>query len=301
MLINKSVLTEVQRNISALFNKWFRSTETTWEKIAMKVTSTGSENTYKWLSKFPKMKKWIDEKSIKALKAFTYTIVNDDWEATIEIDRNDIEDDNLGIVGPEAQMAGYSAAMLPEEIVYDLLNGAFENKCFDGQYFCDTDHPVGDGVVSNKLTVALDCSTLALAKASFGAAKTMMRGFKDNDGRPLKCKPVVLVVGSALEDMAKTLQTADRLEDGKPNIYKGTFELLVSDEILSPTAWFLLDTSKPVKPLIYQERKAPTFVSQVDLNSDDVFNRRKFKYGVEARAAGGYGFWQMCVGSTGAG
>ncbi|MHB1401460.1 MAG: Mu-like prophage major head subunit gpT family protein [Thiobacillus sp.] len=49
-----------------------------------------------------------------------------------------------------------------------------------------------------------------------------------------------------------------------------------------------------------RERKAPVFVSQTDPEADDVFLRKSFKYGAEARAAGGYGFWQMSVGSTGA-
>jgi len=31
-----------------------------------------------------------------------------------------------------------------------------------------------------------------------------------------------------------------------------------------------------------------------------VFMRKKFRFGVEARAAGGYGLWQMSYGSTGA-
>ncbi|MCY1562484.1 Mu-like prophage major head subunit gpT [compost metagenome] len=103
----------------------------------------------------------------------------------------------------------------------------------------------------------------------------------------------------ALEDVAKTLLTADRLEDGKANIYKGTAELVVSGRLKSDTAWFLLDTSLPVKPFIYQERKAPDFVQQTDMASDDVFSRKKFKFGAEARAAGGYGFWQLAYGSTG--
>lgn len=33
--------------------------------------------------------------------------------------------------------------------------------------------------------------------------------------------------------------------------------------------------------------------------SDDVFNRKKFKFGAEARAAGGYGFWQLAYASDG--
>ncbi|MGK5722469.1 Mu-like prophage major head subunit gpT family protein, partial [Proteus mirabilis] len=30
-----------------------------------------------------------------------------------------------------------------------------------------------------------------------------------------------------------------------------------------------------------------------------VFKRKKFLFGAEARAAGGYGFWQLAYGSTG--
>ncbi len=91
----------------------------------------------------------------KALEAFKYAIVNDDWEATVEVDRNDIEDDTLGIYAPMAQEAGFSAKQLPDEIDADLKNNAFVNLCYDGQYFYDTDHPVADSSVSNKGTAAL--------------------------------------------------------------------------------------------------------------------------------------------------
>lgn len=301
MLINKSTLADIFRNLKTTFHKAFDSADSTWEKIAMKVPSTGSENNYKWLANFPRMRKWIGDKAVKSLQAFGYTIVNDDWEATIEVDRNDIEDDNLGIIAPQAQMAGFSAKQLPDEIVFALVNQGFAAKCYDGQYFFDTDHPVGKGTVSNKGTVALSIATQAAAKASFGAARTAMRNFKDEDGRPLGIKPTVLLVPPALEDTAKALMTVDRLEDGKPNLYKGACEVVVGDWLDSDTAWFLLDTTKPVKPFIYQERKAPVFVSQTNMDADDVFTRKKYKYGAEARAAGGYGFWQMAWGSTGQG
>jgi len=91
----------------------------------------------------------------------------------------------------------------------------------------------------------------------------------------------------------------ERLEDGKANIYRGTAELVVGDWLTDDDAWFLLDTSKPVRPFVYQERKAPVFVAMTDINSPDVFSRRQFKFGAEARAAGGYAFWQLAIGSTG--
>ena len=301
MLINKSSLSEIFKNLKATFNKAFTETETSWQKIAMLVPSSSGQNDYKWLSNFPKMRKWIGDKVVKALEGFSYTIVNDDWESTIEVDRNHIQDDELGIYAPQAQMAGWSAKQLPDEIVSDLVNGAFVNKCFDGQFFCDTDHPVADASVSNKGTIALSHATLAAAQASFGAARTAMRKFKDDEGRPLNIRPNVLLVPPALEDTAKVLMNNERLEDGKQNPYKGSAEVVVDARLTSDTAWFLLDTTKPVKPFLYQERMKPVFVEQTDMSSDNVFMRKKFRYGAEARAAGGYAFWQLCYGSTGDG
>lgn len=301
MLVNKSSIQAVFVGLKTLFNNAFAAAPSTWEKIAMKVPSSTGSNLYAWLSAFPKMRRWVGEKHVKNLQAYSYSVTNEDFEATVAVDRNHIEDDQLGIYQPQAQMAGYSAKQLPDEIVYELVNGGFISLCYDGQYFFDTDHPVAGGSVSNMSTKALSVATLAAAQSSYGAARTAMRKFKDEDGRPINCIPTVLLVPPALEDTARALLTVDRLEDGKPNPYKGTAELVVEARLTSDTAWFLLDTSKPVRPFIYQERKAPVFVQQTDAEAEEVFNRKKFKFGAEARAAGGYGFWQMAFGSTGTG
>lgn len=301
MIVNKQSLSAIFINLKTIFNNNFAAAPTQWSKVAMEVPSTGKQNDYAWLSNFPKMRKWIGEKAVKALSASKYTVVNDDFEATVEVDRNDIEDDNLGIYKPQAEMAGFSAAQLPDELVFAAVDAGFSKECYDGQFFFDTDHPVGKGVVSNKGTAPLSCDTLAAARASYGAARTAMGKFKDDEGRPLNVRPNILLVPPALEDTANLLMTVDKLEDGKPNPYKNTAEVVVAPWLTSDTAWFLLDTSKPIKPFIYQPRKKPVFVEQTDTQADDVFSRRKFKFGAEARAAAGYGFWQQAYGSTGAG
>ncbi|MEZ7186129.1 Mu-like prophage major head subunit gpT family protein, partial [Pseudomonas aeruginosa] len=108
----------------------FAAAPTTWQKIAMEVPSNTSSNDYKWLSTFPKMRRWIGAKVVKNLKAYKYVVENEDFEATVEVDRNDIEDDQIGIYSPQAKMAGYSAAQLPDELVYEAVNGAFTKPCF---------------------------------------------------------------------------------------------------------------------------------------------------------------------------
>ena len=306
MLVNASNLNSIFVGLKTVFDQAFSGAPSTWEKLATKVPSNTREEDYGWISTFPRMRKWVGDKVLRSLSAFKYTLVNDDFEATVEVDRNDIEDDTLGKYSVQSQGAGVSAKQMPDELVGDLPNNAFTEACYDGQYFCDTDHPVKNaagvvGSVSNKGTAALTCATLAAAIASYGAARTAMRKFKDDEGRPLGVRPTVLLVPPALEDIANVLMTAERLEDGKPNPYKGTAEVVVGDWLTSDTAWFLLDCSKPIKPFIYQERKAPVFVQQTDPQADDVFMRKKYKFGAEARAQAGYSLWQLCYGSTGEG
>lgn len=300
MIINKANLEAVFINLKTTFNKAFDAAPSIWEKTTMLVPSGSSQNNYNWLSRFPKMRKWVGEKFIKALEAYKYSIVNDDFEATVSVKRNDIEDDTLGIYAPMAQEAGFSAKQLPDEIDADLKNNAFTNLCYDGQYFYDTDHPVAGASVSNKGTAALSNANLAAASASYGAARLAIMGFKDEEGRPLSLTPDTLEVHPALEAVAKLLVEEDKLGDNSPNPYRGTATVLVNPRLTSSTAWLLHVTSRPVKPFIYQERKKPVFVQQTDMASDDVFMRGEYKFGAEARAAGGYGFWQLSYGSTGA-
>jgi phage major head subunit gpT-like protein len=40
---------------------------------------------------------------------------------------------------------GQAAAVHPDELVFALLAAGFATACFDGQYFFDSDHPVGAG------------------------------------------------------------------------------------------------------------------------------------------------------------
>ncbi len=63
-------------------------------------------------------------------------------------------------------------------------------------------------------------------------------------------------------------------------------------------AWYLLDTSRPLKPIIYQERIKPSLQALLDENNEDVFKRDLYHFGVRARGAAGFGFWQMAFKSS---
>jgi phage major head subunit gpT-like protein len=61
--------------------------------------------------------------------------------------------------------------------------------------------------------------------------------------------------------------------------------------------WYLLDTSRALKPLIFQDRKKPNFVSLTNPDDENVFMRDEYVYGVDARNNVGFGFWQLAYAS----
>jgi len=65
----------------------------------------------------------------------------------------------------------------------------------------------------------------------------------------------------------------------------------------SGSQWFLLDTSRAIKPLLFQERIPYSFQSLTAESDENVFKRDEYLYGVRARANAGFGLWQLAFGS----
>ena len=72
----------------------------------------------------------------------------------------------------------------------------------------------------------------------------------------------------------------------------------VSDDAGSGLSWYVLETRRALKPLIFQNRKSPNFVAITSETDDDVFKRAQYVYGVDARRNAGFGFWQLAHASN---
>ena len=196
------------------------------DQVAMKVGSSGRDETYGWMGQFPMMREWLGPRVVNNLKASSFTIVNRSFESTIAVKRNDISDDRLGVFKPMFQQMGHLAAQHPEERVFGTLRDGFLNKCHDGEFFFDTDRP-----------------TL---------------------------------------DVAGAPATYSNMQTG------------------AGPAWFLLDTSQGIKPLVWQEREPYTFET-VDQGEDiHVFSNDEFLFGIRARVNAGDGLPQLAFGSKAA-
>lgn len=218
MIINQANLAGIYKSFNTVFNEAFSGAPSQWQLVTMQVPSEGRSVDYKWLGGLPMLREWVGDRAIRDLAAFSFEIVNKDYEATIEVDRNDIEDDQIGVYGPMVQQLAWAAKQHPDILVFALLKAGFTTSCYDGCYFFDTDHPVGGTTVSN---------------------------YGSGSGSP----------------------------------------------------WFLLDLSRPIKPIILQVRKQPEFVAMDRPDDESVFMRKKFRYGVDDRKNVGFGLWQLAYGS----
>jgi len=292
MLVNQQALNGIFTGFNTIFNKAFSDAAPVYAKIATEVPSVTGEENYKWLGTIPQMREWIGDRQINNLKASSYTLKNKSYESTVSVSRDDIEDDRIGLYAPAVQSLAQAAALHPDNLVFSLLPGGFANLCYDGVAFFSASHKVGKTIVSN-------FGTAKLTAVSYLAARGAIMGMKDENDRPLNLVPDVLVVSPALEGKAREILLAD-IVGGTTNVLKGTAELLVSPLLAGHDEyWYLLCTNKPVKPLLFQNRKAPKFVAMTNETDENVFMRKEYVYGTDSRGNAGYGFWQMAYGSNG--
>lgn len=293
MIINAANLEALQRGFSKKFTAAYLTyvANIWYPKLATEIPSTTSTEEYGWLDDLPALREWIGERQIQNLRELGYTLKNKDFELTLAVERTKIEDDKLGMYGPQTDFMGMKAAKKPDELVAAVLKAGETELCYDGQPFFNANHPkifgnAGAGVQSNlKTGRALSAANYELSRADF-------RSLVGASGQPLGVKPTRLVVPPQLEGVAKRILTAEKDAAGADNINYKTAEIEVIDELADDaTSWYLADDRLPIKGLIFQNRQAPRFDAQFNRNDPNVFYSKKFVYGVDMRANAGYGLW----------
>lgn len=110
--------------------------------------------------------------------------------------------------------------------------------------------------------------------------------------------PDKLVFGGLADGFHKPCYDKQNFFDTDHPVLVGGVETSVSNILPgSGKPWFLLDTSRPLKPMIFQERKKANLVKLDKETDSNVFFDGKLIYGVDMRCNAGYGFWQMATAS----
>ena len=143
-ILNTTTLNNLRTTIRGEFNIAFKNANANslYKRLATTIVSSSKTNTYDWLGKFPQMREWVGQRVVKDMTESSYQITNKKYEATLGVDRADIEDDNLGLYSTIAQSMGQEANDFLDRGVAALLKDGFASLCYDGQNFFDDSHPV---------------------------------------------------------------------------------------------------------------------------------------------------------------
>jgi phage major head subunit gpT-like protein len=297
--ITPALLQGAFTNFNTAFQRGFTGVQPWWTSLATLVPSATEAEVHAWLQMMPAVREWIGPRTVNRLAANAYRLPNKDYEHTFGVSRNKFEDDLLGVYAPALEMQGFQFAKWPDYQLVDLLKNFLTKLCWDGLTFFNTAHPVdfnnaAAGTFSNLLT-------LALTAANFETAYAAMAAFPREDGQPMGLLPTELIVPPALRSTAMLIaqaglvgNTAGTASQTNPN--QGIVTVRVIPELAGDdTAWYLGVMNMPIKPLVYQLRKAPVFQAFTNITDENVFMHKEFIFGADARAAFGYTIPQLML------
>ena len=224
MDITPQNLRSIYTGLSTAFNVRLASTTTLFERVAMAVPSTTAANEYPKLDDLPGIREWLGERHFHDLSAGTYTLQNKTFEGSFSVKREKIDDNLIGLFAPAAAQLGQSAAEFPDILSFGLLKRAHQEKCMDGQYFFDTDHP----------------------------------GFDD----------------------------------------QGNVVSVSNYQAGSEPGWYLIDDTRVLKPLVFQNRRPFVLTALDNLDDENVFKKNEFWFGADGRCNVGFSMWQLAYKSN---
>ena len=298
---------------NAALQKGMNSDVPVWHpQVAMSVTSTTDTELYAWLSQVAGFRKWTASRHFNSVAQSGYQLKNEDWEDSVEIDRNAFRDNKFLQQSQLFEMMGYNARKHPDEQLADILINFASYTCWDGKAYFATDHPVnlhdsGAGTFGNKATNPLTPANLAIAR------REMMK-FKDPSGRKLAVPPDTLIVPPSLRTTAETIvngifvptvsgATVQFVGNGNGAPTQALKLIEIPELEDEPTVWYLARLSYVVKPLIFQKRTDPVVEFIEDLTSAFCKKHKKVQLGADYSGAFGYTFPQLMyrLGDSGAG
>jgi phage major head subunit gpT-like protein len=286
------------------FFKQFDGTKTYFGDWATRVPSSAPKENYKWLGSIPKMREFGTGRLIRGVRVESYELENQKYEATLEIDRDEVSDDQTGQIMIRVRELAQLGATHKDFLISELIkNGASAGfLAYDGQLFFDTDHESGtSGQQSNAVTSDVTTTTDPTVdefKKSIKQAIAKMLAFKNDVGDPVALDSTGLVIVTPPATYFTALEAVGATVIGNTtNILQGVAQVVSFPWLTDATKWYLLKTNAVIRPFVFQDRE-PVEFKFLGPESEESFKREKYLAGVRARYALGYGEWRFAVQTT---
>jgi len=296
--INNALLLE--KGLRADFLKAFNNgeNESVVSPLIMETSSTSDSEKYGWLGEVAQMSEWVDERKLRGLADYDYTIPNRDYESTLKVSKNAMDDDQLGAVKVRIRDLAARAKTHKMKLTMDALVAGTVDLGYDGVPFFSASHPESGTNQSNisDLNIAGSAYTTAEFSTAFKQARAQMRAFTDDQGEPRNEGELSLyIVGSPdVEGVVDEVLSADQISSGT-NTLKGQAKKIISSRLTGQVC-YMIDASGSLKALVNQTRQGIKFESLE--KGERAFMRKDLLFGVDNRVGFGYGLWSKAIQMT---
>ncbi len=297
-IINTGLLTKGLR--SEFFDR-FNAVTTYHQDLCTRIQSNSDSETYKWLGSIPRMREWGTGRVARGIRSESYSVENLKYEATLEVDRDEISDDKTGQIRVRIGELADRAATHKDYLISQLLiNGETAGfNSYDGVSFFNDSHVSGSsGAQDNKLTSPAtdpDDPTTSEFKDALKSAIGVLMAYKDDQGGPMSISAAGLVCAVPTTMYLTALEAVYATMVGSTsNVLAGAARIIGFPWLNDASKWYLLKTDGVIRPFIFQDREPVEFTALTE-DSDEGFRREKFLYGVRARYRIAYGYWQYAV------
>ncbi len=297
--------------LKATFFERLRAEVAYHEMLATPIESNKDSETYRWLGSVPQVREWGTGRLAKGLRAESYSVENLKYEATLEVDRDEISDDQTGQIRIRVQELAERAATHKDYLLGLLLaNGATSGyNAYDGHTFFATDHESGaSGAQSNKLTMDIsavlpdepdtpDAPSIPTVRLAFSQAVGALATFVDDQGEPLRIRPTGLAVACPAVQAQVYVDALNATTINSTTVQPvigGPVKVLPFPELTDLSKFFVLKTDAAVRPFICQNRE-PLEWRAIESGSEEEFMREKYLFGVRARYRMTYGQWMHAI------
>ena len=303
MIVNASSLSALNVQVQKDFQAALQAVPPMLDKIASRIPSGTASNKYPigWMT--GTMREWLGDRQIQNLVAYVKTVNNLKYEQTIAVPKEDIEDDQVGWVTTAVQQMASEGVQHPWRLaVAELMTHGFDatRANFDGVCFFNASHTwAGSGYTDAQDNVTDE----VLDEDAVYAGLQFFDEVRGPDGRVLAVEPDVFLAAADLRSTVEALFFQPLKANGESNPLYGKFakDNVIIGHGIPSGRWAMLCTSKPVKPLVFQERRPFKMTALTNLTDENVFMRDEFLWGTDYRGAVATIAWWLSYGSTGDG
>lgn len=270
-------------------------------------TSSPSE-TYPWLRAVPNPRKWEGERTAQELRGDVVTIVNDDYEATIEFRIPDLRRDKSAQIAARVADLAARVATFPEHLVSALL--VANGNAYDGKPFFATNHTVGSSGTINNAIVPADglaggaTPTTAQMADNINILLGRLLAFLDDQAQPLNeaAREFVVMVPATLFGATVAAINAQFTSSGGSNQLlelnrRGfSFTPLLNARLTTGNVFYLFRADAGIKAMLVQEEGVDTM--ELDAESEHAKKTNKALFGHGWAGGVGYGRFEFAIRGT---